>query len=120
MSLEVSSQLASPSSLLLHLERVLGGVKVLAKKSWVMTDDFEAYFTYKTRLFVMSTPFVNVWVSLIGMPADVALFEEIERAVQSYNWRHSLWGPLAFARYFLLPLNPPRALVEQHESGRGA
>ena len=120
LSLEVSSQLVSASALLLHLELSLSGVKVLAKKSWVLTDDFEAYFMYKSRLCVMNTPFVNVWVSLIGLPADELLFGEVERAVQSYSWYHSFLGPLAFAKYFLLPFNPPRFLVEQHESGRHA
>jgi hypothetical protein len=120
LSLEVSSQLLSASALLLHLELALPGVNVIAKKSWVLTDDFEAYFTYKGRLFVLNTPFVNVWVSLIGLPADEALFGEVERAVWSYSWGHSLLGPLAFAKYFFLPFNPPRAVVEQHELGHGA
>jgi hypothetical protein len=120
LSCEVSSQLLSASALLLHLEFSLAGVKVLAKKSWALSDDFEAFFTYKSRLFVMNTPVVNVWVSLIGPPANEDLFSEVERAVRSYSWRHSFLWPLAFAKYFFLPFNPPQAVVEQHESGSGA
>jgi hypothetical protein len=121
LSLEVSSQLLSASALLLHVE-ALPGVKVIAKKSWVLTDDFEAYFTYKGRLFVMNTPFVNVWISLIGQPADESLFKEVEAQAQaqSYSWLYVFLSPIAFAKYFFLPLNPPQSLVEQHESADGA
>ncbi len=120
LSLEVASQLVSTSGLVLHLELALSGVRVLAKKSWALTDDFEAYFTYKSRLFVVNTPFVNIWVSLIGPPADELLFGEVERAVQSYSSGRSFLGPVAFAKYLFLPFNPPRTLVEQHELGHGA
>jgi hypothetical protein len=119
LSLEASSQLPSASALLMHVES-LPGVRVIAKKSWVLTDDFEAYFTYKGRLFVMNTPFVNVWISLIGQPADEGLFKEVEVQAQSYRWFHAFLSPIAFAKYFFLPFNPPQSLLEQHESADGA
>jgi hypothetical protein len=119
LSLEVSSYLLSASALLLHVE-ALPGVKVIAKKSWALTDDFEAYFTYSGRLFVMNTPFSKVWISLIGQPADEGLFKAVEAQAQSYSWLHSFLSPLAFAKYFFLPLNPPQNILEQHESADGA
>jgi hypothetical protein len=114
LSLEVASQLAPASALLLHLER-LSGLKVLAKKSWAMTDDFEAYFLYKGRLFVMETPMVNVWVSLIGQPADEALFREVEAQIQSFSAWFYFLAPVAIAKYFFTPFNPSRTLLAQHE-----
>ena len=114
LALEVASQLAPASVLLLWLER-LPGLRVIAKKSWALTDDFEAFFLYKGRLFVINTPMVNVWVSLVGQPADEPLFAEVETQVQRFSPWYYLLAPLAIARYFLLPFNPSRQLLAQHE-----
>ena len=84
LSLEVESDLVSPYGLLLHLE-ALPGLTVIAQKSWWFTDDFEAYFTYKGRLFVLNTPFVQVWVSLVGQPPDDVAFSEVEAQVRIAN-----------------------------------
>jgi hypothetical protein len=117
LTLEVESGLVSESGLLLHLEG-LPGLTVIAQKSWWMTDDFEAYFTYKGRLFILNTPFVQVCVSLVGQPPDDVAFSEVEAQVRSYRlpplraWRAS-W------RYFWLPFNPPRRMVEDRESRTG-
>lgn len=113
LSLEVSSPLCSAAAVLLHLER-LPGLRVIAKKSWVLTDDFEAYFLYRNRLFVMYTPLSELWVSLIGQPADEPVFAEVEAQLRSYRWYEAFLGPLAVAKYFFLPFNPPRKLIEQH------
>ena len=114
LSLEVSSQIAPASVLLLWLER-LPGLRVIAKKSWVLTDDFEAFFLYKGRLFVINTPLVNVWVSLIGQPADDVLFGEIESEVQRFSAWYYLLAPIAIVRYLPLPFNPSPQLLAQHE-----
>lgn len=115
LSLEVSSQLVPASTLLLHLSK-LPDLRVIAKKSWALTDDFEAYFLYKNRLFVIHTPMVNVWVSLIGQPADNQTFSEIEKHVQEFSpWLYIL-APFAIAKFFLLPSNPPQSLLAEHEA----
>jgi hypothetical protein len=107
-SLEVQSYLLGASTLLLYLE-MLAGVRVLSKRSWAITDDFEAYFTYKGRIWVMATPFSKIEVSLLGKPGDEALFSEIEARVQSYPHISSLLLPLAFLRYVVVRFLPSRA-----------
>src|SRR5262245_3541337 len=113
ISLEVTIQLPSALMLLWHVSR-LPGAEVIAKKSWALTDDFEAYFLYKGRLFVLETPFAKVWVSLLGKPPDEQLFSEVERQVQRFSLWALLLTPVAFARYFFTPLNPPRDLLQRH------
>lgn len=112
-SLEVDIQLPSASILLWHLSR-LPGLQVVAKKSWAMTDDFEAFFLYKGRLFVMETPFVNVCVSLLGNPSDEQLFSEIENQVKGFNRWMMLLFPLAIVRYIFVPFNPSQNLLKRH------
>lgn len=100
------------SCLLWHLAR-MPGLQVIAKKSWVMTDDFEAYFMYKNRLFLMQTPFTNVWISMLGKPEDERLFFEVEAHVRQYSWTNLLLAPLAIARFFFKPFNPRKKLLAQ-------
>jgi len=111
-TLEVSG-LAPASTMLWHLSR-LPGLRVIAKKSWALTDDFEAYFLYRGRLFVMSTPFVHVWISLLGQPTDEQLFSEVEKHVQHFSAWAYLLAPLAVVRYVFTPFNPPAELLQQH------
>jgi hypothetical protein len=59
LSLEVVGSISPASTLLWHLCK-LPGLKVIAKKSWALTDDFKAYFTYKDRLFIVYTPMVDL------------------------------------------------------------
>jgi hypothetical protein len=113
LCLEVASQLATASVLIWQLSR-LPGVRVVAKKSWALTDDFEAYFLYKGRLFLMETPFVNVWVSLVGQPADEPLFSEVEAQIREFSaWAYFV-APFAIVRYFFTPFNPPPGLLKKH------
>jgi hypothetical protein len=108
----------SGSNLLWHLSGALQNAQVIAKKSWAMTDDFEAYFLYKGRLFILYSPLAKILVSLIGQPADRELFEEVEAKVKSYPaWRAFLVA-FAVARYAFVPSNPPPGFVEAHETGR--
>ena len=103
------------SPLLWHLTR-LQGLRVIAKKSWALTDDFEAYFTYKERLFVMETPFARVNVVLLGPAADERLFSEVEAQVQSFPWYLLLLGPVALMRFFFRPFNPPLRTLERYQA----
>jgi hypothetical protein len=104
---------AQGASLLLHLER-LPGLEVVAKKAWVLTDDFEAYFLYRERLFVMWSPMSRLWVTLLGSPADEALFTDLETHVQRFSFWRSLFSLPASLRYLLLPLDPPPELLRRH------
>jgi uncharacterized membrane protein len=115
-ALEVASKLLSPCALLLFLSLRLPGLKVIAKKSWALTDDFEAYFLYKGRLFVMETPYVNVWVSLLGRVADEQLFSEVEAQVRCYSFWVSFLTPIAVLRYAIAPFNPPDDMLKQHDA----
>ena len=112
--LEVENQFVAASGLLWHLGKRLPGLHVLAKKSWALTDDFEAYFTYKERLFVMQTPFVNIWVSLLGQPADESIFCEVEKEVQNYGLYLSLLPIIAWVRFCFLPANPSHEVLGRY------
>ena len=79
-----------------------------------MTDDFEGYFLYKGRLFLLDTPFVNIELSMLGQPADESLFSEVEGHLCRFNHLLSFLFPLAFLRYTLTPFNPPKALLLAH------
>lgn len=112
-SLEVEGWLSPASTLLFYLH-MLPGVKVVAKKSWVITDDFEAYFLYKGRLFIVQTPMVDLWVSLMGQPPDNELFAEVESHIQGFNpWFYFL-APVAIVLFFFFPANPSRGLLQAH------
>lgn len=112
-SCEVTIPLPAASIVLWHMSR-LPGARVIAKKSWVMTDDFEGYFLYKSRLFLLETPFVNIELSMLGQPADEVLWAEVEGHLRNFNnWLNFLF-PLAFARYLFMPFNPPKQLLQAH------
>jgi hypothetical protein len=113
LTLEVQSFLLAASTLLLHIERT-PGVRVLAKKAWALTDDFEAYFTYAERLWVVQTPLSLIEVSLLGQPGDERLFSVIESRVQSYPWYMSLWAPIALLRYLPIRFTPSRKTFKQY------
>jgi hypothetical protein len=113
-TLEVAGQLTAASPLLSYLAARLPGLRVISKNSWMLTDDFEAYFLYKDRLFVMETPFVNVWISLLGQPADEPLFAELEAEVQNYGFFSPLCAPFTWVRYLFLPANPSRELLQKY------
>ena len=91
------------------------GVQVVAKKAWALTDDFEAFFLYKGRLFLLQTPFVRIWLTLLGKPADKDLFEELEAHLQSFEDWMNIMLPIAFARFFFTRKDPPRLLLELHD-----
>lgn len=112
-SCEVMIQLPAASIVLWHMSR-LPGVDVIAKKSWAMTDDFEGYFLYKDRLFLLDTPFVNIELSMLGQPADALLFEEVERHLCRFNNWLNFLSPFAFVRYLFTPFNPPKQLLQLH------
>ena len=112
-TLEVEQVLPGASMLLWHLQS-LDGLRVVARKSFPFTDDFEAYFIYKERLFVVQTPFTNIWVSLLGQPADEGLFTQVESHVRRFNWLYALASPIGGFRYLFLPGNPSREVLQRY------
>jgi hypothetical protein len=112
-TLEVQEMLPLASPLLWHVSR-LQGVKVVAKKSWAFADDFEAFFTYKDRLFVMETPFSNVQVVLLGRRPDETLFSEVEMHVRRFPPAICLIAPIALLRFFFLPFNPSSKIFHRY------
>lgn len=79
-----------------------------------MTDDFEGYFLYKGRLFLLGTPFVNIELSMLGLPADDPLWSEVEGHLKNFNNWLNVFFPLAFARYLFVPFSPPKRLLQAH------
>lgn len=114
LTLEVQAAFPSASAVLWHLER-LRGVEVISKKSWALTDDFEAYFFYKSRLFVLQTPFARIWLSLLGQPVDESIFAQLEQHLQTFPVWMSLLFPFSFAKYLFKPHNPPPGVLYQHD-----
>jgi len=112
-TLEVEQVLPGASMLLWHLQS-LEGLRVVARKSFPFTDDFEAYFIYKERLFVVQTPFTNIWVSLLGQPADDGLFTQIEAYVRRFNWLCALLSPIGGLRYLFLPRDPSSEVLQRY------
>jgi hypothetical protein len=112
-TLEVQEMLPLASPLLWHVTR-LKGVKVVAKKSWALTDDFEAYFTYRDRLFVKETPFSNIHIVLLGRGTDETLFSDVELHVQRFARAVCLIAPIALMRFFFLPFNPSSKIFHRY------
>ena len=92
------------SSLLRYLEKTLK-IEVLSKKSWVLTDDFEAHFRFRDFRFVMCTPYVNVWIETQN-PKAVDAVEALADAVRNFQEPNKLSVALSVTRYLLKPFNP--------------
>jgi len=101
----VKSNFFSPISMVAHIEK-LNGVKILAKKSWGLTDDFEAYFEYKGYRFIVETPFVEVEVTVIDKRVPKEIIKEVLEHAANYKWVNPIIFIWAMLRYFLLPFNP--------------
>ena len=104
LNLTVHGYEYSPTNILIHLER-LSGLTVIAKKSWVLTDDFEAYFLYKEHAFVLYTPFSEVEITPGSEDAPIEITQEIFNHIKDYKtvWFHE--SILGWIRYLLLPFN---------------
>jgi hypothetical protein len=91
--------------MLAHIER-LPGVTVLAKKSWAMSDTFEAFFRYKQRVFFMGMPFGCIMVAARDADTPRELIDDLAEHIDAYRtvWpAQLLW---AMTRYFFLPSRP--------------
>ncbi len=100
--IEVERDFLFASMMLVHIER-LAGVAVLAKKSWAVSDSFEAFFTYKGHLFFMGIPFGCIMIFSQETATPRELIDEIAEHIDRYRtvWpQQLLW---AMTRYFFLP-----------------
>jgi len=96
-----------------HLES-LKGLKVIAKKSWALTDDFEAYFEYRNRLYLVQTPMVDVWIIQLGSEPDEVGFAEVEAAVRCCPRWKFFFSLIPILKYFLLPFNPSAKVFSRY------
>jgi len=100
--IEVEQEFLFASTILVHVER-LPGLRVLAKKSWAMSDSFEAVFEFSGRLFVMSLPFGSIIIAARDTATPREILDRLAAHIDDYRivWPTQwLW---ALVRYFLLP-----------------
>lgn len=107
-AIEIEPEFLFASTVLVHIDR-LPEVRVLAKRSWAMSDTFEAVFEYRGHRFLMSLPFGSITIEAEDASTPRELIEELAAHIDRYRtvWPTQwLW---AIARYFFLPfkLAPP-------------
>jgi hypothetical protein len=95
----------SPTSMLVHIER-LPEAKVIAKKSWFLTDDFEGYIDYKGHRFLVETPFVEIEVIALNKETPTHIVREVLEHAEKYKWVNPFSFIFAMFRYLMLPFNP--------------
>jgi len=99
LSLTIKSFNYSPTRILIHLER-LEGLKVISKRSFLLTDEFEAYFTYKTHTFVLFTPFSEIEIEPDTKETPKEVTSEIFEHLYHYKmvWLHNyIYGLIKYA-----------------------
>ena len=89
---------------MIHLER-LNGLRFISKRSWFLTDDFEAGFSYKGHQFVLWTPYVEIEINGInkGIPETVVneIFDHVKAYKRVWLWTRIVEG----GRYWFLPFS---------------
>ena len=94
----------SPTSVLTFL-RNRAGIEVLAKKSWLLTDDYQSEFRYKNHDFVLCTPGDSIDIfPVTDVPAPIA--SELYGIVSEYKrvsvlewlrtWAYLLFRPWSY------------------------
>ncbi len=102
LSLTIKGFYYSPTRVLLHLER-LKGLKVLSKRSFFYTDEYEACFTYKGNTFVLFTPFSEIELEPDKKETPKEVTEEVFAHLEKYK---TVWLPhyiFGLIKYALLP-----------------
>jgi hypothetical protein len=121
-NIEVEEEFLLASTVLVHLER-LRQVRVLTKKSWILSDSFEAHFDYRGQRFVMEMPFGCITITALDATTSLERIQELAAHIDNYRivWpTHLVW---AIVRYFFLPLEAtdlvrPGSTAPQRESKR--
>jgi hypothetical protein len=100
--IEIADEFLFASTMLVHIER-LADVKLLAKRSWAMSDSFAAIFTFHGHRFAMELRYGCIMIFAKERTTPPALIEALAAHIDNYQtvWpMQLLW---AFARYFFLP-----------------
>jgi len=103
--IEIADEFLFASTLLVHLER-LPDVVLLAKRSWAMSDTFEAIFTFRGLRFAMELRYGCLMIFAKDPATPCDYIEALAAHIDNYQtvWpAQMLW---AFARYFFLPFRP--------------
>jgi len=100
--IEIEPEFLFASIVLVHIER-LPGVRVISKRSWILSDSFEAVFAYRGSRFLMSLPFGSITIAALETTTTRELIELLAAHIDAY---HPVWPTQwlwALARYFFLP-----------------
>lgn len=103
--IEIERDFLFASMMLAHIER-LPTVIVLAKRSWAMSDSFEACFEHRNCRFIMKIPYGRIIIVTQNENTPIELLHEIAAHIDNY---HTVWPTQlvwAMARYFFLPFKP--------------
>ena len=103
--IEIADEFLFASTMLVHLER-LPDVALLAKRSWAMSDSFEAIFTFRGHRFGMELRYGRLMISATDPATPLDDIDALAAHIDNYQtvWpTQMLW---AFARYFFLPFKP--------------
>jgi hypothetical protein len=110
-AIEIAEEFLFASTMLVHIERMVG-IKLLAKRSWAMSDSFEAIFVFRGYRFAMELYYGCITVSADSPTTPRELLDELAAHIDNY---HTVWPTQLFwgiARYFFLPFKTeakPRA-----------
>ena len=94
----------SPSAILIHILRSGEGT-VLAKKSWILTDDFQAEFSYKGFVFVLCTPWDSVDIHPFNSDIPHNICDELYGHIKNYQFVHYLKRLEFFIKHLFVPWN---------------
>ena len=105
---ELSSSWPDATAVSVHLRR-LPGLSLVAKSSWILTDDVELYFEYRGYRFVIESPLARLWLTALSADAPEQVFREVEEHLLRYRtvWPHQYLA--ASLRHLVLPRRPPVA-----------
>jgi len=74
----------SPTAILTHI-MLLPEVKVLAKKSWFLSGDYQAEFSYKENVFVLFSPWDSVDISPYDANTSDDIALELYQYIKTYS-----------------------------------
>lgn len=94
----------SPVAILAHVLK-LESTKVLAQKSWILTDDYQAEFSFKGRVFVISTFMDSVDISPHDKNVPNELAKELYGHIKDYTNISFFQRLSTFGHCFFKPFN---------------
>ena len=103
---ELTGRWPDATALSVHLSR-LPDLKLVAKRSWPLTDDLELYFEYRGLPFVVESPFARLTLVALSPSTSERTYRELEDHILSYSrvWPHQYLA--ASLSNLLLPSKPP-------------